>query len=292
MGLLGAHVPTAGGLANAPTNAAAIGCEAFQLFVKNPNRWAAAALTEADVARFRAAHREHGSRSAVAHASYLVNLAATNPETLAKSRAALADELRRCDALGVRGLVLHPGAHGGAGTQKGLDAVARSLDAVLAQTPGDAAVWLENTAGQGTVLGRTPQELGAILARCDHRARIGVCLDTCHAFAAGYPIHEVAGLAAWLEEVDVQVGLERLGCFHLNDAQCALGSRRDRHANIGAGKMGTEVFVRLLRDARFTATPMLLETPRGEDKLGHARDLARLRALVNRDAVPMAELTP
>jgi deoxyribonuclease-4 len=285
MGLLGAHVSTAGGVANAPTNAAALGCEAFQLFVKNPNRWGAAALTETDIARFRAAHHKHGGRSAVAHASYLINLAATHPETLAKSQAALADELKRCDALGVRGLVLHPGAHGGAGTQKGLDAVARSLDAVLAQTPGGAAVWLENTAGQGTALGCTPQELGAIFARCDHSARLGVCLDTCHAFAAGYPVHEAEGLAAWLEEVDVQVGLERLGCFHLNDARSALGSRRDRHANLGEGQMGTEVFANLIEDARFKTTPMLLETPRGKDGLGHIRDLMQLRALAERGSL-------
>lgn len=294
MGRLGAHVSTVGGVANAPANAAKIGCEAFQLFVKNANRWGAKALTEAEVARFRAAHQEHGSLSAVAHASYLINLAATNPETLAKSRAALEDELRRCDALGVTGLVLHPGAHLGAGAQAGLGAVARSLDAVLERTPGSAAVWLENTAGQGTVLGRTPEELGAIIARCDHRARLGVCLDTCHAFAAGYPVHEAEGLAAWLDEVDAHVGVARLGCFHLNDALGALGSKRDRHANIGAGTMGTDVFVRLLEDERFKDTPMLLETPRGEDDLGHARDLAHLRALTGREPLQTrpVDLTP
>lgn len=280
--LLGAHVATAGGVSKAPPNAASIGCEALQLFVKNPNRWQSPALSSAEVTRFREACRIHGNPPVVAHASYLINLAASNPETLERSRAALADELGRCHRLGVRGLVLHPGAHLGSGVEAGLDAVARSLEVVLSgdvgETAGDTQVWLENTAGQGTVLGRTLDELAEIIGRCEHRERLGVCIDTCHAFAAGYEIHREDGLRAFLEELEDKLGT-RLGCFHLNDSQHPLGSRRDRHANIGEGELGTGIFLRLLKDRHFADTPMLLETPRGEDKLGHARDLKRLREL-------------
>lgn len=282
MARLGAHVPTVGGIRHAFANAAALGCEALQMFVKNANRWEAKPLTDAELAAYHGARAAHGCPPVVAHASYLINLAATNPETLRKSRAALRDELARCDALAVAGLVLHPGAHLGEGTDAGLDAAARSLDLVLsgaeANGQGGTQVWLENTAGQGTVLGSRLDDLAAIIARSDHRARLGVCLDTCHAFAAGYPVHTADGLAAFLDEVDARLGFGRLGCFHLNDSRFAFGSRRDRHANLGAGEIGLETFVALAREPRLAALPMLLETPLGDDRNGHARDLSRLRA--------------
>lgn len=281
MAHLGAHVPTAGGVRHAFANAAAIGGEALQLFVKNPNRWDAKALGDAERAAYHRARVAHGCPPVTAHASYLINLAATDPETLRRSRDALADELARCDALAIPGLVLHPGAHLGAGVETGLDAAARSLDLVLsgAEACGQTTqVWLENTAGQGTVLGSRLEDLAAIVARSDHRAHLGICLDTCHAFAAGYEVHTADGLAAFLDEVEAQLGFHRLGCFHLNDSRFALGSRRDRHANLGAGEIGLATFVALASDPRFAALPMLLETPRGEDEQDHARDLARLRA--------------
>jgi len=278
--LLGAHVATAGGVARAFANAERIGCDALQIFVKNPNRWHAAPLAEPEAAAYRAARVAHGCPPVVAHASYLINLAAKDPETLARSRAALGDELGRCAQLGIPGLVLHPGAHLGAGTDAGLDAVARSLDLVLGECEagGDAPqVWLENTAGQGTVLGSRIEELAAISARCDHGARLGVCLDTCHAFAAGYPVHTETGLAAFLDAFGTDIGLERLRCWHLNDSRGPLGSRRDRHANLGEGEIDLGLFAGLAHDPRFAHLSMLLETPRGEDRLGHARDLERLR---------------
>jgi len=278
--LLGAHVPTAGGVWNAFLNAHKIGGEALQIFVKNANRWAAKPFTEEDVGRFRAAREAHGEPPVVAHAAYLINLAATNPDTLQKSRAALADELTRCEQLGIPGLVLHPGAHVGAGEAAGLEAVARSLDCVLGGLPGSTVqVWLENTAGQGTVLGADLAHLARIVELSDHPSRLGVCLDTCHAFTAGYDLRSGGGYEAFLEEVGVRLGLSRVGCWHLNDSKHPLGSRRDRHANLGEGELGLEAFARPVHDARFSATPMLLETPVGEDGLGHARDLARLRAL-------------
>lgn len=277
MALLGAHVPTAGGVSRAFANATAIGADALQVFVKNANRWHAEPLAATELVAYARERAAHADPPVVAHASYLINLASTNPETLARSRAALEDELGRCAQLGIGGLVLHPGAHLGAGTEAGLDAVARSLGAVLTQTENDVEVWLENTAGQGTVLGDRVEDLAAIIARCDQGARLGVCLDTCHAFAGGYPLHTGAGLEAFLDNVGERVGFKRLGCWHLNDALHSLGSHHDRHANLGAGEIGLDTFVALTADPRFESTPMLLETPLGDDRLGHARDLKRLR---------------
>ena len=170
----------------------------------------------------------------------------------------------------------------GAGLDAGLEAVARSLDVVFteleAELPGSSVqVWLENTAGQGTTLGRELSELGRIISLTDHADRLGVCLDTCHAFAAGYEIHTEAGLEAFLDDAETQFGLGRVGCFHLNDSRFPLNSRRDRHANLGEGEIGLEAFARLATDARFVATPMLLETPHGEDGAELKRDLERLR---------------
>ena len=284
MAQLGAHVPTTGGVAKAFANAAAIGCDALQIFVKNANRWAAKPLSDAERTKYEAARAAHGNPPVIAHASYLINLSATNSETLAKSRTALKDELGRCYELGIKGLVVHPGAHLGEGIETGLAAVARSLDSVFADLEPDneVPVLLENTAGQGTTLGSKLAELGRVIDLSDHATRLGVCLDTCHAFAAGYPLQTENGLAEFLDDAVELLGPERIGCFHLNDSQYPLGARRDRHANLGEGAIGLDTFVRLATDRRFatgtTAVPMLLETPTGEDKLGHARDLARLRA--------------
>ena len=282
MALLGAHVSAAGGVSNAFANAAAIGCDALQIFVKNANRWAAKPLPEPERSKYKAAQAEHGDPPVIAHASYLINLSATNPETLVKSRAALKDELGRCHELGVKGLVVHPGAHLGEGVEAGLAAVAHSLELILAELEQESAntvpVLLENTAGQGTTLGSSLEELGQIITQCKLSARLGVCLDTCHAFAAGYSVQTETGLTEFLDEATAQFSLERIGCFHLNDSQYPLGSRRDRHANLGEGYIGLDTFVRLAADSRFTDVPMLLETPTGDDGEGHGRDLAKLRA--------------
>lgn len=282
MARLGAHVSASGGVANAFANAAALGCDALQIFVKNANRWSAKPLTEAQVTAYREARAAHKSPPVTAHASYLINLAAVKPETLERSRIALKDELTRCHELTIPGLVLHPGAHVGAGLGAGLEAVARSLDVVFteleAALPGsDVQVWLENTAGQGTTLGRELSELGRIISLTDYADRLGVCLDTCHAFAAGYEIHTEAGLTAFLDEAETHFGLGRVGCFHLNDSRFPLNSRRDRHANLGEGEIGLEAFSRLAADARFATMPMLLETPHGEDGAELKADLGRLR---------------
>lgn len=279
-GLLGAHVSIAGGLPKAIGRGEDLACEALQIFVKNASRWRGRPLGDEEAEAFRAAHGASPVGPLVAHASYLVNLAATDPGILASSRAALADELRRCARLGVSGLVVHPGAHLGTGEEAGLERIAASLDAVLEADPGGPTrVLLENTAGQGTVLGFRNVQLAAIRAASGHPERLGYCLDTCHAFAAGYAVHEPAGFDEWTAEVGELLSWERVGALHLNDSKQPFGSRKDRHENVGQGQIGPEAFARILHDERTAGMPMIVETPLGEDGEGHRRDLELLRSL-------------
>ena len=282
MALIGAHVSTAGGTYKAFARGAEIGCTAVQIFVKSPNQWRAKPLDPAEVGRFQAAHVQH-DWPVTAHGAYLINLASTDEAVQEKSRAGLADELARCAALGVGALVFHPGAHLGAGLDVGIELVARNLDAVLAAVP-DAAtrVLLENTAGQGSTLGAGFEELGRMLELLDQAERVGVCLDTCHAFAAGYDVSTEEGYERTLEEFDRHVELARLGCVHVNDSKHPLGSRKDRHENIGEGHIGAACFERLVNDERLAAVPKVLETPLGDDDKGHARDMDKLRSFLTR----------
>jgi deoxyribonuclease-4 len=266
--------------------ATALGCTAAQVFVKNANQWQGRELPEEEVAVFRAARAASRVGPLVAHASYLINLCSADPALLARSRQALADELSRCARLGVDGLVLHPGAHLGAGEEAGIDRVAESLDAVLAALPDvSTRVLLENTAGQGSCLGYRLEHLAAIRARVASPARVGVCLDTCHAFAAGYAIHKRQGYEDFVREIKERLGLPAVGCFHLNDSVRPFGSRRDRHAHIGEGAIGLAAFARLLHDPRLRAIPMVLETEPGDEMAGHRRDLEVLRGL-RRSRIP------
>ena len=279
MARLGAHVSVAGGTHKAFERGREIGCDALQIFVKNASRWRGRALRDEEVAAFREEHAASGW-PVVAHASYLINLASPDDEVSEKSMTALIDELERCDTLGVPGLVLHPGAHMREGIEAGVERVARSLDRVFALRPElQARVLLENTAGQGSTLGADLDELGAIIAAVDAPERLATCFDSCHAFAAGYDLRDEDGYEAALEALDRAVGLERLMAVHLNDAIHPLGSRKDRHASILEGELGEDFFRRIVHDARLAAIPMILETPMGDDGLGHQRDLARLREL-------------
>ncbi len=280
---LGAHVSVAGGLATAFERAAALGCDAIQVFVKNANQWRARPLADADAVAFRAAHAASGVGAVMAHASYLVNLAAADPRVLALSTVALTDELERCGRLGIAGLVLHPGAHLGRGDEAGLDRAAAALDRTLAALPGlRTRVLLENTAGQGSCLGHRLEHLAALRGRLPQarRRRVGFCIDTCHAFAAGYPVADPAGWRDFVAEVAGRLGLAHLGCIHVNDSLRPCGSRRDRHAHIGEGLMGLETFARLLAEPALASVPMIVETEAGKDLAGHARDLAVLRGLL------------
>lgn len=282
MALLGAHVSTAGGCYRAFDRALEIGCTTMQIFVKSPNQWRAKALTEDDVTRFQTGRAERGW-PVTAHAAYLINLASQDETIAARSRAGLADELERCDSFGVGALVLHPGAHVGAGSEAGIEMAARALDEVLNGLESvTTRVLLENTAGQGSTLGASFEELAGIIALLDSPERVGICFDTCHAFAAGYDVSTADGYDATLGEFDRLIGLERLLCVHLNDSKHPLGSRKDRHENIGVGEIGEECFVRLVNDPVLAAVPKILETPLGDDDRGHADDMTKLLSYVTR----------
>lgn len=256
------------------------GYEALQLFVKSPQQWRARPLARGEAGAFRDALRLSPVGRAVAHGTYLVNLAAIDPETLRRSRSTLGIELGKCQTLGIPDLVIHPGAHLGRGVEAGIAAVAVSLGRVLTQRRGRATrLLLENTAGQGTVLGSRLEDLAEIRRLSGQPERIGFCIDTCHAFAAGYRLDRAAGWQEFVDEMDHHLGLADIGCLHLNDSQHAAGSHRDRHANIGKGHIGRAAFQRLLHDPRLDGLPMILETPLGDDGQGHRRDLALLRRL-------------
>jgi deoxyribonuclease-4 len=257
-----------------------LGCEALQVFVKSPSQWRARPIADEQVESFRALHRQGPIGTVVAHAAYLINLASPDDEKAALSRAALADELDRCERLGIDGLVLHPGAHVGRGEEEALAAISAGLDEVLAPRAGyRVRVLLENTAGQGTLVGYRLEHLRTIRDATANPERIGVCIDTCHAFAAGYPLHEEGGYEAFWSEFGSLFHLAELGCLHLNDSKHPFDSNRDRHDNIGQGHLGREPFERLVNDPVLAEIPMIVETPLGDDDQGHRRDLDLLRSL-------------
>ena len=270
----------AGGLPLAPPRGRQLGCGAIQIFVKNQRQWAAPPLAPADARAFRRARRHAGLRHAFAHGSYLVNLACPDPAGWRQAVDTFTDELRRAAMLGLDALVIHPGSHLGTGVARGLDAVARAIDEALRTTRGSRVkVALENTAGAGHVLGRTFSELRAILDRLGHPRRVGVCIDTCHLFVAGYDIRTPAGYALAIAECMDLIGSGRVLAFHLNDAKAPLGSGLDRHENIGRGYLGLRPFRLLLNDRRFARVPKVLETPKEPEPTADLRNLATLRRL-------------
>ena len=261
--LLGAHFSIAGGLHRALAAAADYGCTAVQIFTKNANTWKERTLTADDVRRFAAARRETGIRHLASHTSYLINLASPDASKHAMSCAALAAELTRCAALEIPYLVLHPGAHMHSGRDAGIARVAAAVNRIFADLAGNPTrLLLETTAGQGTGLGHTFTQLAAIMARIEDRDRVGVCLDTCHVFAAGYDLRTEAAYARTLEAFDAAVGLGSLCWIHLNDALQELGSRIDRHAHIGQGCIGEAGFRLIMNDPRLDHIPKVLETPK------------------------------
>ena len=276
--LLGAHVSSAGGLHEAVGRAAALGCEALQVFARGQRQWRARPMDDAAVAAFRAAMGTGPVRVAVAHDSYLINLASPVRGLHARSVAAFREEMDRAEALGIPAVIFHPGAHMGRGPAPGIAKIRATVQACLDATPRSrVALLFETAAGQGSTLGVAFEELAALLDGLRPASRVGVCLDTCHVFAAGYDLRTRAAYAATMRELDRVVGCGRVRAVHLNDSVRELGSRVDRHANIGRGHIGTEAFRCLLRDARFAGLPMVLETPGGER--GFARDLSLLRRL-------------
>lgn len=271
----------AGGLVTGIERALKLRIRALQIFTKNASRWQADPLGEEPAAAFRSAWQSSGLHPVAAHGSYLINLASPDRALRAKSIEAYADELRRAEALGIRWLVTHPGAHMGQGENAGCDRIAESLDRARALAPApEVFTLLETVAGQGTTIGRRFEELARIRDRVARPERVGVCFDTCHVHAAGYDLVSERGCAATFEEFDAVLGLQSLQLFHVNDSKNERGSRVDRHEHLGRGRLGPEPFARILRDERFRTTPKLLETPKGKDGVVMDRkNLAFLRRL-------------
>jgi deoxyribonuclease-4 len=280
---IGAHVSIAGGLALALERARALGCGAAQIFLKNQRQWAARPLAREEARAFRAARRATALGPVFAHASYLINLAAPDTGAWRQAVDAFTDELERAEALALLCVVIHPGSHRGRGPAAGLARAADGVREALRRTRGyRVRIALENTAGAGGGLGRTLDELGTLLERAGRPRRLGVCLDTCHLFAAGYDIRTRPGYLAAMEECARRVGLDRVLAFHLNDARAPLGSGLDRHEHIGRGALGLLPFRLLLNDARFHDVPKVLETPKEPEPLADLRNLATLRRLRRR----------
>ena len=260
---LGAHLSIAGGLPRAVDRAEASGCAALQIFTKSAGQWRARALPAEEIALFRRRVRQTGIKPVVAHNSYLINLAAADPALRARSIASLCDELDRAEALGLDGLVMHPGSFTSGTEAGGLRLIAEGLARIFDARP-DARtrILLEHTAGQGTNLGHRFEHLAEIIERLNGSRRVGVCLDTCHLIAAGYDIGSEQGYTETFKQFGRIVGFSRLKAFHVNDSKKPCGSRVDRHEHIGKGCLGLEPFRRILNDPRFSRLPMLLETPK------------------------------
>lgn len=279
LAILGAHMSIVGGYFRAVEVARERGCDCVQLFTKNNNQWRAKELTDEDAEKFQSALARLGIRYPIAHDSYLINLASPDPALWSKSVDALAIELLRAEKLGIPYVVAHPGAFTDSCEQQGLERIIQALDAIHRQTAGiKARVLLENTAGQGSCLGWRFEQLGEILRGVADRKRLGVCIDTCHAFAAGYPLQTAEQYSDTMAQLDATVGIEHVKAIHLNDSKQPLGSRVDRHEHIGRGKLGVEPFRHLLNDQRFRETPMYLETAKEKEE-DEEMDVVNLRVL-------------
>ena len=278
--LLGAHMSIAGGVYRALERGLEVGCSVVQIFLKNQLQWRAAPYTEEDIRRFRDTWKATRMRTVFAHSSYLINLAAPAEGERKRAVAAFHDELERAEALGLSFVIIHPGSHRGEGLETGIGRIVAALDEVIARTRGyRVMVLLENTAGGGATIGRTFEELAALLNGARAPERLGVCLDTCHLFAAGYDLRKPEGYEAAMQSCARHVGIRRVRAFHLNDAKAPCGSGLDRHEKIGRGKMGVAAFRLLMNDRRFARVPMTLETPKDPEPKADRDALALLRRL-------------
>ena len=264
---LGAHMSVAGGLPRAVDRAVAHKCASLQIFAKNASQWKGREIPAEEIREFRAGVTASGIWPVVSHASYLINLASGNRSLRRQSMDAMGDELDRADALGLLGVVLHPGCYTAGSEADGLELIAAGLLQLLKERRrGKTMILLEQTAGQGTALGATFEQLASIIAKMNDHKRVGVCLDTCHLLAAGYDLCSPEGYASTFKQFGRLIGFERLKAFHVNDSKRPLGSRVDRHEHIGDGHLGLDTFRRLVNDRRFREMPMLLETAKAEGK--------------------------
>jgi deoxyribonuclease-4 len=282
---LGAHVSIAGGLERAALRGAESGCDVIQIFTRSNQQWAARPIGSDAAERWRTALAATGVDAAMVHGCYLVNLACPRARLRERSYRALAQELRRCALLGIRYLVIHPGAHGGDGEAAGVARIAAALDRLHAEQPDNPTrVLLENTAGQGNSVGHRFEHLRDILAGLRQPDRVGLCIDTCHTLAAGYDIRNQDGWYATFERLNAAVGCDRVAAFHVNDSKTPLGSRVDRHEHLGRGHLGLAGLRCLVNDARFAGLPMVIETPKPTEQADLV-NLAILRALDGRTRV-------
>ncbi len=276
MKYIGAHVSASGGVENAPVNASNIGADAFALFTKNQRQWKSAPLTKQNIEKFKENCLKYGfgPSQILPHDSYLINLGHPEAEGLEKSRDAFLDEMQRCEQLGLNRLNFHPGSHlNKTDIDSCLRTISESINIALDKTKGVSAV-IENTAGQGTNLGHTFEQIAQIIHYVEDKSRVGVCIDTCHSFAAGYDLSNTEGFTKAFDHFEKTIGFKYLMGMHLNDAKKPLNSRVDRHDSIGLGELGEETFKLLMKDSRFDSIPLILETP---DPEIWAEEIQRLR---------------
>ena len=281
--LLGAHMSIGGGVHTAIERGCSIKCSAIQMFVKNNMQWFARPLAPEEIRAFLEHRQRSDLLSIFAHANYLINLAATNPQFHANSIRALSEELTRADQLQLPFLVLHPGAHLGAGEEAGLEKIVASINRVFRKIPkGRTRIALETTAGQGSCLGHTFEQIAYIIDNVREPKRLCVCLDTAHIFAAGYEIENEAGVRKTFCEFDRVIGLDQLAAIHLNDSKTARGSRVDRHQHIGKGQIGIDAFRFIMRHPRLQKIPKVIETPKGKEMREDVMNLRTLRRLAEK----------
>jgi len=280
MGLLGCHVSVYGGVHNAPQRGHELGCEAIQIFTRNPNQWKCKPLTEESISGFKAGIKQFNIQAVMTHSIYLINMASSDRSLRKRSETAFLDEMDRCESLGIPYLVFHPGSFRDSTEKRGIRRLINSLKRVLSRCSHyQVQLLIENTAGSGSLLGSTFEQIAEIRDQTGYTDRIHVCFDTSHAFAAGYDLRTLEGYHEIIDQLDSIIGLEHLKAFHLNDSKTELGSHRDRHENIGLGLVGEPVFGEIVNDPRFKFIPMTLETPGGEEWFRKNLDLLyRLRS--------------
>lgn len=278
--LLGAHMSIAGGVQNALLEGERIHCTAIQLFTANNRQWSFNAINDADVAAFLTLKKQSSIQATVSHACYLINVGSFDTVIAQKSVKALEAELARCQQLEIPYAVMHPGAHVGSGEEACMREIAKNIDLVLEKMGGACQILLENTAGQGSNVGYTFEQLAFIRSQIHHKQWVGVCVDTCHAFAAGYDFTTEDGYTKMWKEFDKTVGLENLRALHLNDSKKGIGSRVDRHEHIGQGAIGLQAFAYIMNDDRFIEIPKILETPKEKDLQDDIRNIATLKGLI------------
>ena len=280
--LVGSHMSIAGGAFNAILHAEAVDCACVQLFVKSSNQWRAKPLEDEEIAQFHAERKRTGIGPAVAHSSYLINVGSPDAALFEKSREGLAVEYERCTLLGIEHLVFHPGAHTGDGAENAIARIAKAMDWVLSKHKSSKTLLLlETTAGAGSHIGSTFEELQSILDKLDHGARAAVCLDTCHVFSAGYDIRKEDGYKLTMKKFDEILGINRLKAIHCNDSKFDLGTHKDRHEHLGKGFIGKEAFGFIMRDPRLADVPKIIETEKDEDGKFDRMNLGLLRELAS-----------